>query len=65
MATLTPEERAVAELVIQGRLNKMIANQLGIAVRTVEKRRHDVLAKMKVKSVPELVNIFHIVRGTT
>ena len=58
VATLTPEERHVAELVVQGRPNKAIALETGLAVRTIEKRRHDVLAKMKAESIAELVRLF-------
>ena len=58
VATLTPEEKHVAELVVQGRPNKAIALETGLAVRTIEKRRHDVLAKMKAESVAELVRLF-------
>jgi RNA polymerase sigma factor (sigma-70 family) len=59
LATLTPDERRVADLVLQGLPNKAIASALNVAIRTVEKRRHEVLAKMKVKSVAELVRAFH------
>ena len=55
LASLTPEEHDVAELLIQGRQNKAIAQELGIALRTVEKRRQQVLGKMKAESIAELV----------
>jgi FixJ family two-component response regulator len=64
MATLTSEERRVAELVIQGRPNKAIALETGLAIRTIEKRRHDVLAKMKAESIAELVRLFMSIRNT-
>ena len=57
LATLTPEERRVADLVGAGNPNKSIAHELGIGLRTVEKRRHAVLAKMNVASVAELVGL--------
>jgi FixJ family two-component response regulator len=57
LATLTTEERAVADLIVAGRPNKTVAHELGIALRTVEKRRHTVLAKMKTESVAELVGL--------
>jgi two-component system, LuxR family, response regulator FixJ len=57
LTTLTPEERAVADLITEGNPNKMIAQELGIALRTVEKRRQAVLAKMKADSVAELVGL--------
>jgi FixJ family two-component response regulator len=55
LASLTPEEHGVAELLIAGRQNKAIAQELGIALRTVEKRRQQVLGKMKAGSIAELV----------
>jgi FixJ family two-component response regulator len=58
VATLTPEERQVADLLLAGRSNKGISLELGIALRTVEKRRHEVLAKMQVDSIAELVALF-------
>ncbi len=57
LATLTPEERSVAELIMAGRPNKAIAQELGLALRTVEKRRHNVFVKMKVASTAELVGL--------
>jgi RNA polymerase sigma factor (sigma-70 family) len=53
--TLTPREREVMTLVVQGRHNKVIAQQLGISQRTVESHRGKVMAKMRAASVPELV----------
>jgi FixJ family two-component response regulator len=55
LAELTATQRRVAELIVAGLPNKAIAKELGIALRTVEKRRHEVLEKMNVGSVPELV----------
>ncbi|MHB8864238.1 MAG: response regulator transcription factor [Pirellulaceae bacterium] len=58
VASLTAEERRVADLVVKGRPNKTIAQELDLSVRTVEKRRHNVLAKMNVESVAALVEAF-------
>jgi FixJ family two-component response regulator len=57
LATLTLEERRVADLIVSGYPNKMIAHELGIALRTVEKRRQAAIAKMKADSVAELVGL--------
>ena len=57
LASLTPEERQVADLMILGRANKVVAMELNISMRTVEKRRHNVLEKMGVDSVAELVAV--------
>jgi len=55
---LKPEELVVMQGVIDGQLNKMIAKDLSISLRTVETRRHNVLEKVGVSSVPELVRIY-------
>lgn len=57
LSTLTSEERRVMELIVEGKPNKVIAQELGLAIRTVEKRRHEVLAKMEAGSVAELVEL--------
>lgn len=53
-ATLTPREREVVELVVTGRLNKQIAQELGIAERTVKLHRAEAMAKLGVGSAAEL-----------
>jgi len=64
LENLTQEEHRVAELVVAGHSNKAIAQKTGTALRTVEKRRHNVLAKMQVSSVAELVAIFLEIRDS-
>jgi two-component system, LuxR family, response regulator FixJ len=54
---LTPAERAVMNLIVQGKPNKIIAKQLTMSTRTIESRRHEVFAKMGVESVAELVRL--------
>jgi FixJ family two-component response regulator len=53
-AALTPREREVFELIVAGKLNKQIADGLGIAERTVKALRAQVLAKLGADSVAEL-----------
>lgn len=53
--TLTAREREVFEHVVEGRLNKQIADLMGISIKTVEVHRGRVMEKMKVRSVAELV----------
>lgn len=53
--TLTRREREVMALVVTGRLNKQIAADLDIGEVTVKVHRGQVMRKMLVKSVPELV----------
>lgn len=55
--SLSPEEQRVAELIVAGQPNKAVAEQLGLALRTVEKRRHAVFAKMQAESLPDLVRL--------
>ncbi len=57
LADLTEREREVLRLVIEGRPNKLIADELGISVRTVEVHRARVFEKMNVKSAVELANL--------
>lgn len=52
---LTEKERAVMALMSQGMANKVIANRLGVSVRTIESRRSAVLEKMGVDSLARLV----------
>jgi FixJ family two-component response regulator len=54
---LTARERQVMAGVIAGRLNKQIADALDTAERTVKTHRARVMAKMGVRSVPELVHL--------
>src|SRR5258705_4532064 len=57
VATLTPRERQVFDLVIRGKINKQIAFALGPTERTIKAHRHGVMEKMNVRSVAELVLI--------
>jgi len=57
VAELTEREREVMQLVIGGKPNKLIADALGISVRTVEVHRARVFDKMNVKSAVELANL--------
>jgi RNA polymerase sigma factor (sigma-70 family) len=57
VATLTEREREVMNLVIAGRLNKQIADELGIATKTVEVHRARVMEKLEAESVAELVRL--------
>jgi RNA polymerase sigma factor (sigma-70 family) len=52
---LTPREREVFELVIQGKMNKEIAAVLGTTARTIKAHRHKVMKKTEAQSVAELV----------
>lgn len=55
LETLTPRERAVLAEVARGRLNKQIAHDLGISEVTVKLHRGNVMRKMQVASIAELI----------
>ena len=57
VATLTPRERQVFDLVVRGKINKRIAFALGPTERTIKAHRHMVMEKMNARSVAELVLI--------
>jgi len=57
VAALTDREREVMLRVIEGKLNKVIADELEISVKTVEFHRAKVMEKMGVSSVAALVQL--------
>ena len=54
---MTPRERQVFELIIRGKSNKAVANTLGSTERTIKAHRHNVMEKMQVRSLAELVSL--------
>lgn len=57
LAALSPRERDVLALLVEGRMNKAIAAELGISSKTVEDHRASIMRKMQVRSVAELVRL--------
>jgi len=57
LKTLTAREREVMDLMIQGKQNKAIAQDLGVSPRTIEIHRARVMEKMEAHSVAELVRM--------
>jgi len=55
IATLTPREMEVLDLMRAGKSSKAIANQLDISVRTVEGHRARIMKKMQANSVAQLI----------
>jgi RNA polymerase sigma factor (sigma-70 family) len=55
--TISPREHEVLELVLQGRLNKQIAGDLGIHERTVKVHRKSIMTKLGVRSVAALTRL--------
>ena len=57
LAALSPREREVLALLVEGRMNKIIAAELGISAKTVEDHRASIMRKTQVRSVAELVRL--------
>lgn len=57
IATLSEREQEVMQLLVAGKANKVIADELAIAVRTVEVHRSRIFEKMGVRSAVELVKL--------
>ena len=57
IAGLTPRERDVMSLVVKGRPNKIIADDLGISQRTVENHRAAVMKRTGVATLPDLIRL--------
>lgn len=55
--TLTPTERKVLSLVVGGLLNKQIAAELRSAERTIKWHRHNIMQKLQLESLAELVSM--------
>lgn len=60
---LTQREREVLDLIIVGKLNKQIADVLGISIKTVEVHRARVMEKMAAQSLAELVQNVMAIEG--
>jgi two-component system response regulator DctR len=57
LATLSSRERQVMDLILEGLMNKVIADRLGISMRTVEVHRARVLEKMGAKTAVDLARL--------
>ncbi len=62
LATLTQREREVMELILEGKYNKVIADELSISMRTVEAHRSRIVDKMEVRSAVELAQLLTVLR---
>jgi RNA polymerase sigma factor (sigma-70 family) len=52
---LTPREREVLQLIAEGKSNKDIANLLNLSVYTVESHRSNLMDKLNIRGLPELI----------
>jgi FixJ family two-component response regulator len=55
MARLTAREQQVLERIVAGRLNKQIADDLGISIKTVEAHRANIMDKLNANTVADLM----------
>lgn len=57
LAKLSPRERQVLDLVVASKPNKIIADILGISIKTVELHRANMMHKLGVRSLPDLMKV--------
>ena len=62
---LTSREQQVLERIVAGRLNKQIADDLGISIKTVEAHRANIMEKLQVITVADLMKVALAPTGTT
>jgi FixJ family two-component response regulator len=55
LAKLTTREAQVLERIVAGRLNKQIADDLGISIKTVEAHRANIMEKLNANTVADLL----------
>ena len=65
LGSLTPREREVLDCLVNGKLNKITAHELGMSVRTVETHRARIMQKMQARSLSELVRQVVSVQGAS
>jgi DNA-binding NarL/FixJ family response regulator len=52
---ITPREREVIQLLAEGNSNKETASALGVSVKTIEAHRANIMRKLRLRSVTDLV----------
>jgi FixJ family two-component response regulator len=57
LSKLTTREAQVLERIVAGRLNKQIADDLGISIKTVEAHRANIMEKLNANTVADLLKI--------
>lgn len=56
--SLSPRERQIVELVLEGKMNKQIAHDLKITVSTVEAHRSNIMRKLGVTHIAHMIKIY-------
>jgi FixJ family two-component response regulator len=57
LESLTPREREVFDLIVQGKMNKQAAHALGITERTIKAHRERVMSKLGSRTIADLVSL--------
>jgi FixJ family two-component response regulator len=57
LSKLTSREAQVLERIVAGRLNKQIADDLGISIKTVEAHRANIMEKLNANTVADLLKV--------
>ena len=57
LGRLTPREQQVLERIVAGRLNKQIADDLGISIKTVEAHRASIMVKTNSRTIVDLMRV--------
>jgi FixJ family two-component response regulator len=63
VTNLTPRERQIMNMIVQGKASKVIAIDLGLSQRTVETHRSRIMRKMQSRSLAELVRMAVLIQG--
>jgi two-component system response regulator FixJ len=63
LESLSPREHEVLDGVVEGKLNKVIAHELGISPRTVEVYRANVMSKTGARGLSDLVRMVLLAHG--
>jgi FixJ family two-component response regulator len=64
-ASLTQRQREVFDLIVAGKLNKQVADELSIAERTVKREREQVMAKLDANSAADLGRLAQLLQRST
>lgn len=62
LARLTPREQQVADLIASDKTNRVIAEELGISVKTLDVHRTNVKMKLRADTLAQIANVVNLVR---
>lgn len=63
LVTLTEREKELFFLVVDGQLNKQIADKLNVSLRTVEVHRANMMVKLKADNITDLVKLYDVLQS--